>query len=196
MRVIKPAGYARMPWKNGGGETTEIAVSPSGATLATMDWRISMATVAADGPFSTFPGIDRTLSVLGGALTLEIAGRRVELTTSSAPCRFPGDAPTFGYVAGGPVTDLNVMTRRDAFGHDVQRLSVDTTATFTVPAGTLAVFCQDGALTVTCGTTPGTQARFDLDTQDTLIGPVTEGRVALAARSTPARVFLITIMPR
>ncbi len=39
-----------MPWKNGGGVTTEICVSPpSGA----FDWRVSIATVNADGPFST-----------------------------------------------------------------------------------------------------------------------------------------------
>ena len=50
-----------MPWKNGGGETAEIAVSPPGAALDDFDWRLSMARVETDGPFSAFPGIDRTL---------------------------------------------------------------------------------------------------------------------------------------
>ena len=62
--ILTASSYRRMPWKNGGGETVEIAVSPEGAALSEFDWRISMATVATDGPFSIFPGIDRTLSIL------------------------------------------------------------------------------------------------------------------------------------
>ncbi|MBM7325185.1 HutD family protein, partial [Agrobacterium sp. S2] len=49
-----------MPWKNGGGVTTEIIVHPAKASMADFDWRISMANVAQDGPFSIFPGVDRT----------------------------------------------------------------------------------------------------------------------------------------
>jgi len=62
MRIIRAADCLVMPWKNGGGTTTEIAVAPEGASLNDFDWRISMAHVGADGPFSSFPGIDRTLS--------------------------------------------------------------------------------------------------------------------------------------
>jgi uncharacterized protein len=51
MRVLTPSDYKRMPWKNGGGETTEIAVFPPGASLDAIAWRLSMASVAADGPF-------------------------------------------------------------------------------------------------------------------------------------------------
>lgn len=36
------------------------------AAHSEFDWRISMATVATDEPFSIFPGIDRTLSILDG----------------------------------------------------------------------------------------------------------------------------------
>jgi len=61
MKILRSADHKRMPWKNGGGETVEIAISPQGAGLADFDWRVSMATVASDGPFSVFPGIDRTL---------------------------------------------------------------------------------------------------------------------------------------
>ncbi len=67
MRILRAADHKRMPWKNGGGETVEIAVAPQDAALGDFDWRISMATVAADGPFSIFPGIDRTLSILSGS---------------------------------------------------------------------------------------------------------------------------------
>lgn len=66
-KVLRANAYARMPWKNGGGETREIAIFPPAANLDTLDWRISMAVVAQDGPFSSFPGIDRTLCVIEGA---------------------------------------------------------------------------------------------------------------------------------
>jgi environmental stress-induced protein Ves len=65
-----------MPWKNGGDETTEVAAGPPGASLETFDWRISMAHIAQSGPFSLFPGVDRTLAVLSGVgIRLSVAGR-------------------------------------------------------------------------------------------------------------------------
>ena len=73
MRIIPAGSYRRMPWKNGGGETIEIAVSPEGATLDAFDWRVSMARVERPGPFSVFIGVDRTLALLDGeALALRI----------------------------------------------------------------------------------------------------------------------------
>ena len=67
MQVVRAASYRRMPWKNGGGETIEMLASPAGVSLETFDWRISMASVVADGPFSSFAGIDRTLGIIDGA---------------------------------------------------------------------------------------------------------------------------------
>ena len=66
MLILRAAGYRVMPWKNGGGTTTEVAVSPDHAGLEDFDWRISMARVETSGPFSSFAGIDCTLSVLEG----------------------------------------------------------------------------------------------------------------------------------
>ncbi len=122
MRLIGPADYRRMPWKNGGGATIEIAVSPSGASLDTFDWRVSMATVVENGPFSSFPGIDRTLCVLeGNGIRLDVDGKSISLTKSSAPFAFAADARVSGTPLDGPITDLNVMTRRGRFRHAVSR---------------------------------------------------------------------------
>ena len=116
-----------MPWKNGGGETTEIIASPEGAGLDEFEWRISMARVAMDGPFSRFPDVDRTLCVIEGeALALTIAGKpEVVLTQVSAPFGFPGDVAVTSHLVKGPITDLNVMTRRERWSHKVTRLFVD-----------------------------------------------------------------------
>ncbi|WP_337183787.1 HutD family protein [Shinella sp.] len=122
-RLLRNSDHRRMPWKNGGGETVEVIVHPEGAGLADFGWRVSMATVASDGPFSVFPGIDRTLAVLSGdgmELSIEGLGERL-LTPQSTPLAFPADAPTTARLAGGPITDLNVMTRRGAFRHTLVR---------------------------------------------------------------------------
>lgn len=123
VRLLRNNDHRRMPWKNGGGETIEVIVHPEGAGLSDFGWRVSMATVASDGPFSVFPGIDRTLAVLSGdgmALSIEGLGDRL-LTPEAAPLAFPADAPTAARLTGGPITDLNVMTRRGVFRHTLIR---------------------------------------------------------------------------
>lgn len=123
MFVIGPADYRTMPWKNGGGSTTEIAIHPKGAALGDFDWRVSMATVREPGPFSLFPGIDRTLAILDGeGIRLDIGGRSETLVRASAPLSFRADVPVLGVPLDGPITDLNVMTRRGRWRHDLRHL--------------------------------------------------------------------------
>jgi environmental stress-induced protein Ves len=154
MRILRAAGYRVMPWKNGGGTTTEIVVSPDGAGLDDFDWRISMARVETSGPFSSFAGIDRTLSVLEGeGIVLDIAGRPpARLTGASAPLSFPGDVPTGATLIGGPITDLNVMTRRGRISHTVERLSVSGDINIEPAGETTLVLPVEGA-TIHAGTT-------------------------------------------
>lgn len=101
-------------WKNGGGSTHEIATFPPGATLDTFDWRLSIAQVETNGPFSHFEGIDRTLAVITpGALRLTSAsGPTIVLDQNSAPYAFSGEALIDGELLGAPISDLNLMTRR------------------------------------------------------------------------------------
>lgn len=123
MQVLKAADHKRMAWKNGGGQTIEIAVHPPGAGLADFDWRVSAATIAVDGPFSCFEGIDRTLAILSGGMELTIeGGPSVRLSAASDPLRFPADVAAAARLTDGAVADLNVMTRRAAFDHRVRRL--------------------------------------------------------------------------
>nr|WP_303649724.1 HutD family protein [Asticcacaulis machinosus] len=102
------------PWKNGGGVTREVLVWPPQASMTDFDWRISMATVDAAGPFSAFDGIDRHLSVLSGQLRLTVDGVAHQLVVGQG-LAFAGDAPASGEPLDGPVIDLNVMTRRGRF---------------------------------------------------------------------------------
>ena len=160
MRVIRAASYRRMPWKNGGGETIEVAVSPDGAGLDAFDWRVSMARVAAPGPFSLFPGIDRTLAILDGAgLLLSGPKGTVELTASSNPYSFPADTPVEANLPDGAVMDLNVMSRRGAMRHRLTRrvlegsvrLSREADAMLVLPRGEVQGSRGDATTDLSCG---------------------------------------------
>ena len=103
----------RMPWKNGGGQTTEIAAHPAGASLADFDWRVSIAEINADGPFSAFAGVDRTLVLLAGAgVRLTGTTHMAELRVPYEPYAFSGDDATACRLVDGPVRDFNLMLRR------------------------------------------------------------------------------------
>jgi environmental stress-induced protein Ves len=117
-RVLRNEGLVRIPWKNGGGTTAEVAAFPEGSGFETFGWRVSMADVASDGPFSIFPGIDRTLVVVeGNGIELDVEGIAYRLDEASPKLSFSGDDITAGRLLWGPIRDLNVMTRRGQFRH-------------------------------------------------------------------------------
>jgi len=110
--VLRATDRMAVPWKNGGGITREVAVWPPGSSFENFDWRVSIAEVRDAGPFSRFENIDRTLMILKGRIALAFDERTVELDEASSPYSFAGDAVCSGTPIAGPVTDLNVMTRR------------------------------------------------------------------------------------
>lgn len=111
MRVIGPSEYRDMPWKNGGGVTTEIYISPYSGVF---DWRVSIAKVNADGPFSAFTGYERHIMTLSGeGMVLDIAGRGKFPLEPLRPFSFSGDAKVHGSLSRGAVMDFNLMVRRD-----------------------------------------------------------------------------------
>jgi environmental stress-induced protein Ves len=189
MRIIRAADCRRMPWKNGGGETVEIAISPDGAGIDDFDWRLSMARVETDGPFSLFAGIDRTLAVLEGeGIFLNVEGQNpLELTRSTAPLSFPADVPTSAALIAGPITDLNMMTRRGKAAHSVTRITVDKAYKLSSKAQELLLFCQSGTVRV------GADAALLLGPRETLHVRGIPEVLQLRANS-PADLFLIEIM--
>lgn len=108
---------ARLPavsWKNGGGTTREVVTQPAGAAFDEFDWRVSIATIASEGPFSTFPGVDRTITLVAGeGMRLVGADLDQALDRVGVPFSFSGDVFLDSQLFAGEVTALNVMTRRD-----------------------------------------------------------------------------------
>jgi environmental stress-induced protein Ves len=193
LRVIRWSECRTMPWRNGGGETVEIAIAPEGASFADFDWRISSALVASDGPFSALPEIERTLCVTSeGALALEIDGGRLRLDRASAPCRFSGDAAVTAKLPGLAIRDLNVMTRRGRADHSVEVIEIAAPLSLE-PAGDLvALFLAAGRAVVA-----GQHGPLLLDAGDTVLAHSAGLRIALPGDDAPesARAILVRLWP-
>lgn len=112
-------------WRNGGGWTRELCAWP-----APDDWvvRVSVADIDADGPFSTFAGVDRWFAVLEGAGVELVHGASapIHLTTADGLHRFAGEDATEGRLLGAITRDFNVMVRRDRADADVGPIASKT----------------------------------------------------------------------
>lgn len=153
MRIIRAADYRRMHWKNGGGETIEIAVSPPDSSLDDFHWRVSMAHVATAGPFSHFSGVDRSLAVIAGeGIELRPGGRGdVKLTCDVPPFAFPGDLPVEASLLGGPIDDLNVMSRRGRYRHLLSRMRIHSTTMLPRHGDIMIVLMRGSGAKLRCG---------------------------------------------
>ncbi len=106
MRIIRFSELETIPWKNGGGVTREIAAVRENENII---WRLSIADVASDGPFSSFVGLTRILTVIeGNGIKLTSTDRTIEAALG-APVKFDGGQAIDSKLIDGPICDLNVM---------------------------------------------------------------------------------------
>jgi uncharacterized protein len=115
-----------MPWKNGGGVTHEIFRFPEGSEHWV--WRMSVADVAADGPFSAFPCCTRSLTLLSGAgMRLDFKDRSAELLPPYGSVLFSGEDALSAHLLDGPTTDFNAIWRTDSVSVTVERRAMHGT---------------------------------------------------------------------
>jgi hypothetical protein len=188
IRVIRYADYIETPWKNGGGITHEIARSEGSAEP---EWRVSLATIDRDGPFSDFAGYDRTIVPLDGA-GFELSfddGEIVELERRCVPFRFAGERKVACRLLGGRSRDLNAMSRRGHSEHDVIALALTPSpAVFDAPAQSFVFF--SGAASVASGS-----EAFEMRDGDTL-AIAAESRLELRAATAESRALAIRFIRR
>ncbi len=182
--LLDPARYRRMPWKNGGGTTTEIALQELSGDAGRFLWRVSIADVAEAGPFSAFTGYERLIAVVEGAgMRLTVDGVPATVTSRADPFRFSGDAVVDCALLDGPIRDFNLIFDRERADARLDILPADKAAD--IPAGGVAlVYALEGEVTLRTGdsvvqVSQGWTARLD-DTAATLeTGP---GACAVLAR--------------
>jgi environmental stress-induced protein Ves len=151
MLQLRPSDYRVMPWKDGGGSTTEIAIEPPGASLAEpFLWRVSSAQVAASGPFSRFPGRARLLTLLeGSGLILDIEGQgRQRLKHPGQVVGFAGDAAVSATLIQGPCVDFGVISDPARVKVQLQWLNLGSDATSITLAPTTLLFAPWGPVQV------------------------------------------------
>ncbi|MBC7659839.1 MAG: HutD family protein [Chitinophagaceae bacterium] len=183
--------YKVMPWKNGGGSTTELAIFPRNARIdEPFQWRLSLAQLDGSGPFSTFPGYDRIITQLSGSpMILVHEGQSSIALNKNTPYPFRGEWQTEGRLEGR-AQDFNVMVNRDHFRAELDVMTVrDRLTICPSPSGTTYLWLAEGIATAVYE-----DQTFHLKTQDSLHLEQSEGDpVVIVSHS--ATLFQITLEP-
>jgi len=179
-----------MPWKNGGGITRELQLMPPGAGLDQFIWRASLAEVASDGPFSIFPGIERTLVLLDGAgFTLHFDTHHQRLDQALQPYEFDGEHAITARLLDGPTRDFNLMVRRDAAHAELA--IVQGPGAWQFDARVTLLYCCQGSIELR----HSNSATATLDAGDLLhIAPVEAG-LWQGSASAAASLIVIRVTP-
>lgn len=102
--------------------------SPADAGVGSdFDWRVSIAEIEQDGPFSAFPGVERDLFLLdGNGMELRIDDRELRIDQPLQRIHFSGDSAVDCRLIDGPTRDFNVMVRaRTTVAYTAGRTSAD-----------------------------------------------------------------------
>ncbi len=145
LQLIPAHEYRRERWRNGLGWTREILRSPQ--TGDDWDWRLSIAEIECDGPFSSFPGIDRELVLLHGhGVRLRFDDGDVrDVEPPHGRVRFAGERVVSGELIDGTTHDFNLMWRRDRIDAELwHRPLVGSMVLFVEPGEQWAVHVLSG----------------------------------------------------
>lgn len=178
IRHLPASGYDARPWKNGTGTTDEICLLPEGANREDFSLRVSRATIADPGAFSSFPGMDRVITVIeGNGLTLDF-GAQVANLAPEEPFRFDSGLTPVGAPTEGPLRVVNVMASRSEWMISAVRIVAGSAD---LPADHLTVvFALRGVWRITDATATVTLHPHDTALSDASARLVPEGAAAAA----------------
>jgi environmental stress-induced protein Ves len=110
LELLGPNDFRTVPWKNGGGSTCELwCDQPQDYSL-----RLSVATIAASGPFSRFGGFERIITQLDGG-SIHLQGDFAHALAPWAPYHFSGEQQIAATLSGPAARDFNVIYRPDVW---------------------------------------------------------------------------------
>ena len=121
MKALSEQDFKQMPWKNGGGTTTELfRLDRNNEQIL----RLSKASVSHSGPFSHFTETDRFLTLLEGrGFELSIDGTFLKLEQAYQWIHFKGEANVECNLIENECLDFNVMVKRGSCTLTVQTLN-------------------------------------------------------------------------
>lgn len=153
MRILRWNELKAVPWKNGHGITRELAREPRAESFV---WRLSIADVAGDGPFSRFDGMRRILTVVEGK-GMELIGLNATLQADfGAPVEFDGALEITSQLKDGPLRDLNlIFDPQLCSGHVSLLAGRDRRSLRCEDRQVLVLHCMEGSLAVNNSTQLG-----------------------------------------
>lgn len=127
IKIIPADTFKTLPWKNGKGETTELAIN-SGGTLENFQWRLSIASVTENGVFSDFSGYLRNLVLIqGNSIYLKHDKVKTDKLTDILDfATFDGGSETLGTLPKGAIKDFNIITSKTKCETKVQTYVAQT----------------------------------------------------------------------
>ena len=140
-KIYSPQSFQTLPWRNGLGSTIELLAETPNKNEA-FSWRLSIASVANDGPFSDFSGYDRTLLLLeGSGITLNKPNGIFKVLNSSLDyANFKGEDLIDATLHNGPIKDFNIMTLRSICTSSVTAIDETSESLLNINADKLLVY--------------------------------------------------------
>lgn len=140
-KIYSPQSFQTLPWRNGLGSTVELLAETPNKNEA-FSWRLSIASVANDGPFSDFSGYDRTLLLLEGTgITLNKPNGIFKVLNSSLDyANFKGEDLIDATLHDGPIKDFNIMTLRSICTSSVTAIDETSESLLNINADKLLVY--------------------------------------------------------
>jgi environmental stress-induced protein Ves len=134
---LKPEDYRRIPWKNGGGVSVDIAIGENEI------WRFGRTPITTAGPFSDYTGFDRLqVLVAGRGLVLQTPDGEIDVRRPFQPVRFAGETPIMSRLEAGPVEVVNLIGERSRVKLDLSVL--DQGHSRRLGAGIHIAYCPGG----------------------------------------------------
>ncbi len=142
--ILGPADYRDMPWKNGLGVTCEIWREPADVAKD-FDWRVSVADVKENGPFSFFQGYTRLINTLEGkGMRLTVDGQKSGDLKQYEPFAFSGDSRVESELIDGPIRDFNLIYRAGAHRARLEWLNLSAPRSFASQADWILMYAVRG----------------------------------------------------
>lgn len=208
MRPLPFNQYRPVAWRNGGGTARDIAVHPAGTGMAeTFGWRVALAEIAQDGPFSRYePEIERVITLLdGGGFDLDFdvdfeGAEPLAVTEKHEPARFRGHWPAMCRLRQSRSIVFNILydfSRFSAQPHII-RPPVDQPMIFSPPGHQSILFNLAGRFEIKADAQQDGKNTAELAPWDSLQIDLSAGEaplLSLTARSPESRLLLVGFDP-